>query len=264
MSRCLTSIRTLAILVSALGVSGCITYSPNLPYEGCPFVPEDEASATIRADAKWQPTGVWVKEGDELFMEAEGKWRSWALDPSIGPDGICQFLLPIWWPFVFWTLEAPFESYCSLVGKVGDSGAFKVGSQKRLVSSTSGPLLMTMNVINNGATCSGHMEVTVTRRHVSAGQRTASKKARSPKASSLRVEAPSSIRNTHVLVIGIASYKDANIPKLNYTMPDARSIYEFFKEHGSSRANPKNVHFLGDQPNEDGLVDAWGEVYLTR
>ncbi|HOX38190.1 MAG TPA: caspase family protein [Candidatus Brocadiia bacterium] len=65
--------------------------------------------------------------------------------------------------------------------------------------------------------------------------------------------APPSIRNIHVLVIGIADYQGA-IPKLRYTTADAKSFYDFFKKDPNSPARAANVHFLGDEPNEDGLV----------
>lgn len=67
------------------------------------------------------------------------------------------------------------------------------------------------------------------------------------------VPTPLPIRNVHVLVIGISSYQDPNIPNLKYTTPDAMGVYEFFKSAPESPAKPRNVHFLGDKPNEDGL-----------
>ena len=65
---------------------------------------------------------------------------------------------------------------------------------------------------------------------------------------------PATIRNTYVLVIGIDQYRDPNIPALNYTQPDAKAVYEFFKSSPMSPARPSNVHYVGVQPNQDGLA----------
>jgi len=64
---------------------------------------------------------------------------------------------------------------------------------------------------------------------------------------------PAAIRNVHVLVVGIDDYKDPSIPRLRYTETDAKAVYEFFKTSGLSPARSSNVHYLGDQANEDGL-----------
>ena len=63
---------------------------------------------------------------------------------------------------------------------------------------------------------------------------------------------PASIRNVHVLVIGIGQYDDPAIPSLKYAEKDAEAVYDFFKS-GQSVAAPRNVHFVGTEPNEDGL-----------
>jgi hypothetical protein len=65
---------------------------------------------------------------------------------------------------------------------------------------------------------------------------------------------PQGIHNVHILVIGIAGYKDPNIPRLSFTTADAQAVYDFFGTSPGSPANPANVHFLGDGPNEDGLT----------
>ena len=62
------------------------------------------------------------------------------------------------------------------------------------------------------------------------------------------------IRSTHILIIGIGSYTDPNVPKLNYTTADARAVHDFFKNADASPAKPRDVHFLGNTPNEDGLA----------
>ena len=65
---------------------------------------------------------------------------------------------------------------------------------------------------------------------------------------------PTPIRSTHILIIGIGSYADPNIPKLSYTTADARAVHGFFKNADASPAKARNVHFLGNTPNEDGLA----------
>ena len=69
-----------------------------------------------------------------------------------------------------------------------------------------------------------------------------------------RAELANSIRSTHILIIGIGSYADPNIPKLNYTNADARAVFDFFKNADASPAKARDVHFLGNAPNEDGLA----------
>ena len=63
-----------------------------------------------------------------------------------------------------------------------------------------------------------------------------------------------SIRNVHVLVIGVKKYQDKTIPALKYSDSDAQAVYEFFKSSPRSPARPENVHYLGDTPNDDGMV----------
>ena len=64
---------------------------------------------------------------------------------------------------------------------------------------------------------------------------------------------PASIRNVHVLVIGVKKYQDKTIPPLRYSGSDAKAVYDFFKSSPRSPARPENVHYLGDEPNDDGL-----------
>ena len=64
---------------------------------------------------------------------------------------------------------------------------------------------------------------------------------------------PPRIRNAHILIIGIGTYSDLSIPRLSYTVSDAKAMYDFFKTSPRSPARPSNVHYVGDQLNEDGL-----------
>ena len=59
---------------------------------------------------------------------------------------------------------------------------------------------------------------------------------------------------THVLVIGINQYRDPAIPGLRYARADARAVYRFFRSSPLSPARPSNVHYVGVQPNDDGLA----------
>jgi len=62
------------------------------------------------------------------------------------------------------------------------------------------------------------------------------------------------IRNVHVLIIGIGDYTDPSIPCLKYTERDAKAVHGFFKNSPDSPAKPDNVHLLSETPNSDGLI----------
>ena len=62
-----------------------------------------------------------------------------------------------------------------------------------------------------------------------------------------------SVRNVHVLVVGIQDYEDANVPRLKYSADDAKAVYDFFAGSDLSPARRANVHFVGDAANADGL-----------
>ena len=55
-------------------------------------------------------------------------------------------------------------------------------------------------------------------------------------------------------MIGVNSYRDANIPRLSCTLPDAQAVYGFFRSAGSNLARSANVRLFTDEANEDGLV----------
>ena len=65
---------------------------------------------------------------------------------------------------------------------------------------------------------------------------------------------PPAIRNVHVLVVGVGDYRDKSIRPLNYSAGDARAVYEFFAASDRSPARRENVHFVGEEPNAEGLV----------
>ena len=73
-----------------------------------------------------------------------------------------------------------------------------------------------------------------------------------PRVSHAVVRLQATIRNIHVLIIGVGDYDNRAIPGLKYAEADAKSVYDFFRS-SQSVAAPRNVHFVGHEPNDDGL-----------
>ncbi len=85
-----------------------------------------QKAVTVFANVPWLDTLIDVREGQILFFEVKGTIRigPGASRARIGPEGE---LKKIWND----NKPIPGESTGALIGKIGDSGAFYIGNQKR-------------------------------------------------------------------------------------------------------------------------------------
>ncbi|MEW6457135.1 MAG: hypothetical protein AB1410_10545 [Acidobacteriota bacterium] len=83
-----------------------------------------QKAVTVFSNKPWLDTLIDVKEGDILFFEAKGTIRIGSGRPKIGPEGELK---------KYWGDNKPIpgESTGALIGKIGESGAFLIGNERR-------------------------------------------------------------------------------------------------------------------------------------
>lgn len=67
-------------------------------------------------------------------------------------------------------------------------------------------------------------------------------------------QAVPTLRDIHVLVIGVGKFTDGSIPSLPYAEADAKFVFEFFQTSETILAKRENIHLLTSRPNNDGLL----------
>jgi len=102
----------------------------------------------IIVDAKrmWTNTGITLRTGDEVIIEAAGTVNS-CLNPS---DGAYKWVGPNGWgfqpPFITLLSAGPGSSFMSLIGRVGNHGEpFFVGAHRRFITASAGTLYLGVN-----------------------------------------------------------------------------------------------------------------------
>jgi hypothetical protein len=141
-----------ALLAAALLAGGCPALPAKYNYDRTPtntrrigqrqFVPagEDPIEIDVAADQEWQDTGVFLHEGEAVYVTAEGKWNPdvYSGNRDCGPDGYSA-------PSGYYVPELRALRYGALIGRVGRGRPFLVGSRCRVVALADGPLQMTCN-----------------------------------------------------------------------------------------------------------------------
>ena len=203
----------------------------------------------------WQKAGYAVKRGDFVMIKATGRW-------SAGPGATSDAEGHAFWTAFNWVIpplgclflpKASSPLGC-LVAEFENGQRVAVGRVYSVANPDdyySGSIYFKMNdclFANNGGVLGVQIEVY----RMATPPVEAPVPAPTPPLASIS-DSPATIRSVHVLVIGIASYQDSNIPKLNCTLLDARAVYEFFRSAENSPARASNVHLLSDHPNDDGL-----------
>lgn len=106
-------------------------------------------SVIVRADEVWNNTGVEVKKGDTITIQASGRIN--IATPGEGGD---KWVDPDGWGYIpqfncgnqpcRYTYEVT-ESLAALIGKIGNAKPFHVGSSKTFTASESGVLHLGVN-----------------------------------------------------------------------------------------------------------------------
>jgi hypothetical protein len=91
----------------------------------------------VRADGEWQSSGLYIKKGQRVVVVAAGAWRHDGYDDVFyGPDGVGIY---------FDTAVMPAHKVGVLLGRVGGSAPFILGSSTVFVAEGDGFLQFSMN-----------------------------------------------------------------------------------------------------------------------
>jgi len=118
----------------------------SLPIGGAQVLPTvNKFHVGIPAGQPWTPTGVYVREGQDVMISATGAIIFSDHTPPGGPegDGTDCYHLP---DIHRWTFPAPNLSCHSLIGRIGNRGTpFEVGDSLRFRANASGHLDLGVN-----------------------------------------------------------------------------------------------------------------------
>jgi len=120
-----------------------LSCSPSRSYNGLPdtvatvglnqMSDAEEKVVTVDARVPWVSSGVFLKEGNEVQLHAQGTWASHPVNPRYGPEGGGG------------SAEDPRFPGMALIGRVGEGKPFLVGSAAQIKVTQSGVLFLACN-----------------------------------------------------------------------------------------------------------------------
>ena len=99
-------------------------------------MPEGTVRVEIFADDEWQSSGMIVKPGQLLTIQASGNWKHVESEASYGSGGIESMDT---------NSVLPSASIGSLIGRIANGQPFEIGTRKTLTADRAGPLYLSMN-----------------------------------------------------------------------------------------------------------------------
>lgn len=119
-----TNLLQIGILASLASICGCagVPMADSSMYASCPIEGENH-TVVVEANQGWQPSGIEVRQGDAVFLEAQGQWMvDMALWPLTGPNGYQggMYRLPT---------VCPDQAIGVLCARIGSGYGFRVGKQ---------------------------------------------------------------------------------------------------------------------------------------
>jgi hypothetical protein len=150
---------SVALSLASLLAGGCVGIpNPARIEYSTPPITGVTRHCVVRAAGGWQSSGIEVRPGDAVFIEARGRWTVLVgIWPHAGPDGYegGWYNQP---------LVCPGQPIGALCGRIWNSGGFGVGSQRYIPEVTTGGVLEF--VCNDAVGCwaenGGSMNVKVT------------------------------------------------------------------------------------------------------
>ncbi len=137
-------------LVLSVGIGGAailglvVGTSTATPRSSGPTPPHDMFYLQLPADSEWVDSGVLLREGERVIINADGRIslsESPDFDGWIGPEGFTTPCEPLDdSPCV---LEG--APYGVLIGQIGDGEPFRIGSRTELIATQPGSLYLSVN-----------------------------------------------------------------------------------------------------------------------
>jgi hypothetical protein len=211
-------------------------------------------SLEVSAKGDWRSSGVKVEIGDELDINAEGKWSlggSWG-----GPDGQGQS-----------GLDNLFEVHydkaypaAALIGKIGDGKPFFVGKKKRLKADNNGILYFRINTGNIGFwNNQGLVNV-----NIKQSQNTISKPLIAIKPETKDYYINHKVRQNWAVIIGISQYQhsgQSGLTNLIFADDDAKGFARVLRNLGWSESHIRLL--VNEEATQRNIMIAL-ESWLTK
>jgi uncharacterized caspase-like protein len=216
---------------------------------------QERSAQVVGREERWQSSGVLVREGQRIRIDAKGEWQAGIFCNRSGPGGK-DVHTPLCFPS---PLNMPIVrgfSFQALIAKIGRDGTpFAVGDTLDLEATREGTLYFRMNdgpgwAWDNSGQVTAHIKL--------AQAAAAAAPARQPAAAGVEAMPPAAseppvatVQDSRAqywaVVIGVSEYADSRIPSLRYATADARAIYDWLVDPNGGRYAPARVKLLLDR-----------------
>jgi len=193
-------------------------------------------SVSINGKAGWQSSGITVQAGDKIEISSTGTWHTGFPHNWVGGEGQNNLLR---------LRDVPFGNLMSLIGRIGDSYPFLVGSRAVVHVKTDGILYFRPNERNNKLRNNrGNLLVEI-KKYQGFVNITETDKITTHKDQNALFNSSVSVRsNLWAVIIGISDYKDTQIPSLRYANKDAKAFYNWVISPSGGKYAPSRVKLL--------------------